>query len=95
METIFDEVTLKMCEKVMLPESVLNPETGKYQKTGKKVENTTYTFVDDQFNKLVFLSSNNEMRKLEGQKGNLYLSIVHDDFNGVNKVKFNGFIERN
>jgi len=94
---VLKDVTLKMCEKTMMSESIREEKDGKtsYVKTGKKIEQTTYTFVDENLNKLVFLSDNMSLRKYEGQTGELYLSLVHDNFNGINKIQFKGFIDRN
>lgn len=86
-------VSLKMWEKTMMPESIF--QDGKYVKTGKKIEQTTYSFIDEWGNKLVFLSDNNNFRKLEGVTGDLWLSLVHDNFNKINKIQFKGFIELN
>jgi hypothetical protein len=86
------DIFLKMWEKTMLPESIKNNETGKYEKTGRKVENTTYTFLDSEGNKLVCLSDNAQYRELEGKNGELLISLVHDDFKRINKIKFHGFI---
>jgi len=86
-------VKLKMWEKTMMPESVL--QDGKYVKTGKKLEQTTATFVDEWGNKLVFLTSNNNIRDLEGETGDLWLSLIYDNFNKMNKIQFKGFLELN
>jgi len=84
-----------MCEKTMMNESIFSEEKNAYVKTGKKVEQTTYTFIDEKLNKLVFLSDNIGLRKYEGQTGELYLSLTHDNYNGVNKIQFKGFIDHN
>jgi len=87
------DIVLKMWEKTMVSESLLNPETGKYQKSGKKIENTTYHFIDKEGNKLTFLSDESKYRELEGSNGVLIVSLVHDDFKRINKIKFLGFVE--
>jgi len=83
-------IVLKMWEKTMMPESVL--QDGKYVKTGKKLEQTTYTFVDEWGNKLVFLSDNQGLRKSEGKLGVLEVALTHDNFNKINKMKFVDFL---
>jgi len=41
------------------------------------------------------LSDNAKIREYEGQTGELYVSLVHDNYNGINKIQFKGFIDRN
>jgi len=79
---------LKMWEATHMPESEKVTVDGKtsYQKTGKKVEKTTYTFIDELGDKLVFLSDN-EYRTMEGKAVELDLDITHDDFNRKNKIQ--------
>jgi len=89
------QVQLKMWEKTMMSESIFSEEKNTYVKTGKKVEQTTYTFVDEVGNKLVFLSDNIKIRDYEGQTGDLFVALTHDNYNGVNKIQFKGFIDRN
>jgi len=88
-------VQLKMWEKTMMNESIFSEEKNAYIKTGKKVEQTTYTFVDEVGNKLVFLSDNSSFRRYEGETGELFVTLFHDNYNGVNKIQFKGFIDRN
>jgi len=90
-----DGITLKMWEKTMMNESVFSEEEGKYKRTGKKVEQTTYTFVDEVGDKLVFLSDNNALRSQEGKTGELFLALSYDNFNKRNKIQFKGFLDRN
>jgi len=94
MEITLENITLKMWEKTMMSESIFSEEENKYKKTGKKTEQTTYTFVDNQGNKLVFLSANNVLRNKEGETGDLFVALSHDNYNGVNKIQFKGFIDR-
>jgi len=78
----------------MMPESVREETDGKvsYRKTGKKLEQTTYTFTDEWGAKLVFLSTDSELRKCEGKQGDLALTLVHDNYNSVNKIQFKSFL---
>jgi len=85
-----EDVTLKMWEKTMLPES--EKIDGKYVKTGRKEEATTLTFIDSFGDKLVFVTSNNKYRELEGQVANLWISVGYDSFNKKNKIQFKGFL---
>jgi len=89
------KVQLKMWEKTMMSESIFSEEKNTYVKTGKKVEQTTYTFVDEVGNKLVFLSDNIKIREYEGETGELFVSLTHDNYNKINKIQFKGFIDRN
>jgi len=89
------QVQLKMWEKTMMNESIFSEEKNAYIKTGKKVEQTTYTFVDEVGNKLVFLSDNAKIREHEGETGELFVALTHDNYNGINKIQFKGFIDRN
>jgi len=66
---------------------------GKYVKTGEKEEQTIYTFLDEWGNKLVFLSNNMIMRKFEGQTGDLFVGLSHDNFKKTNKISFLGFLD--
>jgi len=66
---------------------------GKYVKTGEKQEQTTYTFLDELGNKLVFLSSNHALRNFEGQTGDLFVALSFDNFKKTNKVSFLGFLD--
>jgi len=59
-----------------------------FNKTGNKVENSTYTIKTLEEDKLIFLSSENQYRNLEGKRIDLEVDLVHDDFKSVNKIKF-------
>jgi len=76
----------------MMPESIFSEEKNTYVKTGKKVEQSTYTFVDEWGAKLVFLSADSELRKHEGKQGDLNVSLIHDNYNSVNKIQFKSFL---
>lgn len=93
-DIVIENITLKMWEKSMMSESIFSEEKKQYVKTGKKVEQTTYSFLDEDGDKLVFLSDKNEWRKMEGQTGDLHVSLNHDNFNKVNKIQFKGFVVR-
>jgi len=84
-------VILKMWEKTLMPET--NLVDGKREKTGNKVEYTTYHFLDQWGNKLSFLSNQNKLRELEGKEGTLLVRLYHDDFKKQNKISFVGFVE--
>jgi len=85
-----ENVTLKMWEKTMMP--VSEKVDGKYVKTGEKEEQTTYTFIDEWGNKLVFLSNDINLRKQEGNTGHLLVSLSHDNFKKTNKIQYKGFL---
>jgi len=91
-DTKIENVTLKMWEKTMMPETSL--QDGKRIKTGNKLEFTTYTFTDSWGAKLTFLTQSSEYRKFEGETGDLILSLAHDDFRKRNRVLFKGFVAR-
>jgi len=84
------DITLKMWEKTMMPKS--EKIDGKYVKTGEKEEQTTYTFLDDEGDKLVFLSNDQKIRNFEGKIGKLFVILSHDSYNKRNTVKFGGFL---
>lgn len=84
-EVIGNEVTLVMWEKTEMDESDYNRETKKFVKTGRKVEMSTYTFRDGFGDKLVLLSKDNSLRKLEGSKVKLSLDVKLDEF--TRKIK--------
>ena len=88
-----ENVTLKMWEKTMM--SISEKVDGKYVKTGEKEEQTTLSFLDEWGNKLVFLSSNNNLRMLEGRTGDLWIGLGYDSFKKTNKISFKGFLELN
>jgi len=84
------KMKLAMWEKTMMSESVMGKDDkGKtvFTKTGNKTESTTYTFKDEYGEKLVFLSSNNNYRNLEGEEVEVQIEISHDDYNKKNKVQ--------
>lgn len=83
------KITLKMWEKTMMPET--NLVDGVRQKTGNRVEFTTYTFTNEYGDKLVFLSKENQFRPLEGETGELQVKLAYDDFRKRNLVKFVNF----
>jgi len=72
-------MTLKMWEKTMMPKKALNKETQKWEKTGEKEERTTYTFLDEFGDKLVFLGGN-EYRDFEGEEVAITLDIAYNNF---------------
>lgn len=81
-----NEVTLVMWEKTEMDESNYNRETKKFDKTGKKVEMTTYVFRDTMGEKLVFLSKDNNSRALEGTLVDIELDVKLDEFTKKTKV---------
>jgi len=87
---IIKNVKLKMWEKTLLPESV--KENNIWTKTGKKIEKTIYTFVDEWGSKLVFMSGNSTLRSLETSTGDLVVALGFDDFKKINKIQFVDFI---
>jgi len=90
-----ENVKLVMFERTMLPESIRETVEGKtvFKKTGKEVENTTYTFLDESGDKLVFLSPNSELRDKEGETGALFVDLGHDSYKKKNTVKLVGFLD--
>lgn len=76
-------VKLAMWEKTELPENEL--KDGKWVKTDRKVEKTTYTFRDASGEKLVVLGSNDH-RDLEGETVDLEIEVIFNDFQKRNRV---------
>jgi len=76
-----DNFTLRLVEDIAMDESAVNPETGKFEKTGsgKKEVYKGYTFIGtDEFKeKVYFMKSpkNGDYSKLEGQTGKLVYDI--------------------
>jgi len=85
METIITPVELVMWEKVELPESKKNEVSGKYEKTGEKVEKTQYTFRDEFGTKLVLLGDN-KYREFERRQCTVEIKIAYNDFERKTKV---------
>jgi len=83
------DVKLKMWEKTLMPESIMEKLDGKtvFKKTGQKIEMTTYTFVDGFGEKLVFLSSENGYRNLEGETVDIVMEVEYNDFSKKNRLK--------
>jgi len=84
------DVKLKMWEKTMMPESIMEKGAdGKtaFKKTGIKIEMTTYTFVDGFGEKLVFLSQDNGYRSLEGETVDIVMEVEYNDFSKKNRLK--------
>jgi len=81
------KATLIMWEKTMMPESKLDETSGKYVKTGNKVESTTYTFRDFDGSKLIFLSPKAEYRTFEGKEVIIQIELSHDDYSRKNKIQ--------
>jgi len=85
MQVQIEGVKMAMWEKTEMPEKRLNPESGKYEKTGQKEERTTYTFKDEFGEKLTFLGKN-DWRELEGRDCDITLAIRYNDFDRVTRV---------
>lgn len=83
-----DSVKLVMFERTMMPESEMKVVNGKKEfiKTGKEVENTTYTFRDSFGDKLIIMSKNNSFRTLEGEVVDLVIEVAYNDFQKKNRV---------
>jgi len=81
----FEGIKMAMWEKTMLPEKKLNPETGKWEKTGNKEERTTYTFKDEFGDKLVLMGKN-EYRVFEGEQVDITLALSYNDYDRVTKI---------
>lgn len=82
------KVEMVMFEKTEMPESVMKKDDkGKtvFEKTGNKIEKTTYTFRDLEGNKYVFMAGN-EFRSLERTAVDLELEIKYDDYTRKTKV---------
>jgi len=96
-KSVDKKVELKMWEKTMMPESVMvdsvvNGKTKKeFQKTGKEVEMTTYTFRDEFGDKIVVLTKNNDYRALEGARGVIEFNVRLDEFTKKLKTTFSSF----
>jgi len=74
-----------MWGKAEFTEKLINKDTGKYEKTGRKEERTTYTFKDEFGEKLVLLAGN-DYRELEGRQCNITLSVKYNDFDRATRV---------
>jgi len=81
---------LIMWDKVDMPESIKNETTGKFEKTGKKIEMTNYIFRDFDGSKLVFTSNNPLYRTYERKDVIIQLELSYDDFNRKNKIQLRG-----
>jgi len=79
-----DIVTLKYWKKVEMPEKARNAK-GDYEKTGKSVEMTGYSFHDLMGEELYFISPKNEFRSLEGKHVTLVIKATYDDYGRKNK----------
>lgn len=82
------DVKLVMWEKTEMPESNIVEKEGKksFQKTGKMIEMTTYTFRDFVGEKLVILSKDNSFRQMEGKDVKIAIDVVFNDFQKKNRV---------
>lgn len=78
---------LVLWEKKELPERQKNSVTGEWDKTGKMIEYTTYTFRDEFGETLKFMMLDDGYRKWEGSEVQLTIGITYDDYNNVNKLK--------
>jgi len=76
-------VKLAMWEKTELPDNEL--KDGKWVKTGRVTEKTTYTFRDATGEKLVILGSN-DYRNFEGELVDLEIDVIFNDFQKRNRV---------
>lgn len=76
------KVKLVMWEKTNLPESKMVDVEGKkgFQKTGKEIEHTTYSFRDGSGEKLVFLSKENGYRDFEGEFVDIEIDVKYNEF---------------
>jgi len=88
-KTDFPNLKLMLWEKTMLPESNQQLINGKkeFVKTGNMTEMTTYTFRDASGEKLVFLSSNNTYRALEGKVVEVYVNVEYNEFTRKNQLR--------
>lgn len=83
-----DDVVLKMWEKVMMPESEMDPTTKKFKKTGgPDIEITKYTFRDLVGDVLEITSKNNSYRSLEGESVVVVLDVNLNNFTKKLAVK--------
>jgi len=74
-----------MAEKTDMADRVLNDVSGKWEKTGKTTEKTTYTLQDLMLEKLVFLGDN-KFRDLVGKDVNIQLDVKYNNFTRATQV---------
>jgi hypothetical protein len=92
-----EKFTLKMVEKIDMPESIRDSETGKFKKTGNTVEMYGYTFIGTLgMEKLFFMKSPEklDLRDKEGKLGYLALDVVYDDYSRKTKTQLLDFTDK-
>jgi len=85
MQATIRGLELVMWEKVDMPDSVYNKEKKAFEKTGKFIERTSYTFRDEFGDKIVFFGDNN-YREYERQGVDIDVKLSYDDYNRKIKV---------
>jgi len=100
MKVNISDLELKMWKKEMMPENLKGAdgkfqkdENGKFIKSGKEVEYTTYTFRDLTGEVLEIMSAKNDLREQEGKTGLVVLNLTRRSFQGKTetKVSLDGF----
>lgn len=92
-----EKYTLKMVEKVDMPESKKNDATGKFEKTGNTVPMYGYTFIGTLgMEKLFFLKSPEklDLKDKEGQEGFLVVDLNYNDYDRKVKSTLVDFVDK-
>jgi len=85
MRVVLEPLQLVMWEKVDLPDSKRDQNTGEWVKTGNTVEKTRYVLRDEFGETLKFLSDN-EYREMEGSEVSIVLDINYNDYSNTIKT---------